>query len=116
MFDDALGGAADEQPRDGASAMRSNDDQIDIEMVCHQDDLIKRISDTKVRLDFDSLFRQLCRKRFKGLPCLLLGGIDVRLNLSAVLPSARVRRHHVVRDLEDVQKVNRRVRAWKQFL
>jgi len=108
VLDDTLGGAADEQSREGASAMRSNDDQIDVKMFCRQDDLIKRISDTKIRLDFDSLLRQLRRKCFKGFPGLLLGGIDMRLDLSTVLPSARVRRHHVVRDLEDVQKVNRR--------
>ena len=56
MFNDALSGAAKEQARDCAPAVRSDDDQIDIEMVCHEHDLIKRISDAQVRLDLDSFF------------------------------------------------------------
>src|ERR1700730_771848 len=32
MFHDALGGAADKQPRDCPSPVRSNDDQVNIEM------------------------------------------------------------------------------------
>jgi hypothetical protein len=102
MLNNALGSTANEQPGDRTTTVRSNDDQIHIEMVRHEDDLIKRISHPKIRLDFNSLLGQLFRERIKGLSCLLLGGIDVRLNLGTVVPPPRVRRDHVVRYLEDV--------------
>ena len=56
MFYDSLGGAAEKQPRNCPSPVRSNDDQVNIEMFCHQNDLIKRISHAQVRLDVDSPF------------------------------------------------------------
>ena len=115
MLNNALGGTANEQPGNRTTTVRSDDDQIHIEMVRHEDDLIKRISDPKVRLDLDSLLRQLFRECFKAFSCLLLGGIDLRLNLGTVLPSACVWRHHVVRYLEDVQKVDCRAVAGSSF-
>jgi hypothetical protein len=55
VFYDAFSRAANEQPRDCATAMGSNDNQIDLKMVGHQDNLIKRISHAQVGLDFDTL-------------------------------------------------------------
>ena len=109
VCDDALRSAAHQQPRNTTSAVRSDDDQVDIEMIGHLDDLIKRISHPEVRLDLDSLFRELLSEQFEVLPRLKLGGIDVRLNLRAILPSACIRSHYIVRYLKDVKEVNRRV-------
>ena len=63
MFHDSFGRAANEQARHPAAAVRADHDEVDIEVVRHLDNLVKRVSHANISLCLDATAYHLLFER-----------------------------------------------------
>src|SRR5208282_1134129 len=105
VFHDSFGGAANEQARYPAVAMRADYNEVDIEMVRHRNNLVKRVSHANIRLYFDPTVYELLFERRQTLSRFLLSGIYLRFDLIGLLLSPGKWSYHIVRYLKNVQKL-----------
>jgi len=104
VFHDSFGGAANEQACHPAAAMGADYNEVDIEMLRHRDNLVKRVSHAKIRLYLYPPFLELLFERRQMLPGFLLSGINLRFDLIGLLLSPAKWSYHIVRYLKNVQK------------